>query len=699
MKPVPPCRSCLWVALPLLGFSLLVLGHPQHSHTHHHALDTLVISSPGHSSIQDIAQPARSLDQQAIQTNSGDTLGTLLEKMPGIANASFGPGVGRPVIRGMSGSRVKILQNGSDSADLSAMSSDHTHMGEASSAERIEILYGPSTLLYGGGAIGGVVNLVDQRIHEYALDGLQGDAAIRFSSQDQGHNANAALNAGGGNWVLHLDGFQRDAGNYQSGRGRIANSDSWGQGGALALSRTGEQGFVGASINWLDYDYAVPNPAGNPFRVVPEQVRYDIKGAWRPLWYSAWNWIDEWRTELSFNDYAHAETEPGLDVGLFDQESWEFRSHVRHHALGSWQGRFGVQLKQQTLALCHNHSGCTGIPSSNAPWSGQMGYNLSHRLLNGYHFSHDTPMPSTETRQAGVFLIEQRDWAFGKLELGARLDYIKIQADPDPIQPAWRQDSRYYEDRSFTPGTLSAAATWAINRQQRFGLNLARAQRAPEAFERFWNGDHHATFSFQLDNPDLRVETAYTLDVNWLYQNAGNQLRIAVFYYHFDDYIYNDLKPFKDPFHGNDVYRHEQVDARFYGAEFSWHHWLDDNWHLDVDADLVRAERTSGTPLPRTPPASLHLALEWHQGGWNTRLESQMAMAQKQTAPEESSSDGFVLFNASAGYRQLLRSSELYWHLAIQNLMDEQAFNHVSYLKRAAPLPGRNLQAGVRWQF
>lgn len=195
------------------------------------------------------------------------------------------------------------------------------------------------------------------------------------------------------------------------------------------------------------------------------------------------------------------------------------------------------------------------------------------------------------------------------------------------------------------------------------------------------------------------METAYTLDVNWLYQNSGNQMRLAAFYYHFDAYIYNDLKFFKDPFHGNDVYRHEQVDARFYGAEFSWHYWLDDNWHLDVDADLVRAERTSGTKLPRTPPASLHLALEWHQGNWVTRLESQMSMAQKQTAQEETASDGFVLFNASAGYYQLLNKGEVYWHLAIKNLADEYAINHVSYLKRAAPLPGRNLQAGIRWQF
>jgi len=697
-------RCFLWflLAIPIFLISVKINAH-DHAHHSHYAtpiqLDTQVISSPSRGSIQDIAQPVRVVNKEAIQKNSGDTLGTLLERIPGISNASFGAGVGRPVIRGMSGSRVKILQNGSDTSDLSAMSSDHAPMAEASSAEQIEILYGPATLMYGGGAIGGVVNLVDKRIHEYPVDGLQGEVSTRFSSQDKAYNYNAALEAGKGNWVLHLDGFKRDANDYKAGQGRIANSDSQGQGGALALSWVGSQGFIGASINVLEYDYAVPNTDNSPFRVKPEQLRYDIKAAWRPDLDQGGNWLDEWRTELAFNDYAHSETEPGLDVGLFDQESWELRSYLRHLPLGSWQGSLGVQMKQQQLALCHNHSGCNGIPSFSNAWDGQSGYNLNNRLLNGYYFSHDTPMPTTETRQLGVFWIEERDWAMGRLELGARLDRVAIQSDYDPIQPTWRQNLDYYDNKSFNPATLTAAATWVISTTQRFGLSLGRVQRAPEATELFWNGDHHATFSFQLDNPDLEIETAYTLDLNWLYQGAMDKLRIGLFYYQFEDYIYNDLKSFKDPFHGNDVYRYEQDNAQFYGAEFSWHHQLNDAWHLDFDADFVRAELTSGVSLPRTPPISLLVALDWHKNGWTARLESQATLAQNKTAPEESSTDAQAQLNASAGFRQQLNKGEVYWYLAAQNLTNEQAINHVSYLKQAAPLAGRNLQAGMRWHF
>lgn len=700
--PVLSRRSALAVAIAAIPFSQTVMAHTTE-------LDTVVISSAGQSSVYDVAQPVTVLGKDQIDSNAGTTLGTLLENTPGMANAAFGAGVGRPVIRGMSGSRVKILQNGSDTADLSAMSSDHSPMSEASAAEQIEIIYGPATLLYGGGAIGGVVNVIDRRIHEQPGEGISGDVAARSSSVDNGYSTDALLDMSKGNWTLHLDGFKRDAGNYRSGdgsdqptsfnKGRIANSDSTGEGGAIALSwADGERGFWGASISTLEYDYGVPNTDGDLYRVQPKQIRYDLKGAWRPDPQGSFGWLEEWRTELSFNDYEHAETEPGLDIGLFDQESWELQSRVRHYPIGQWQGTVGIQVKHQDLALCHDHSGCDGIPSA-GDWDGSLGYSLANKEEGGYLFAHSTPMPTTTSRQAGLYLVEQRDWSQGTIELGARVDYISISADPDPIATTWRQERSYYDDRDYTPVTLSAAATWVLSDAQRLGLTLARVQRAPEVSELFWNGDHHATFSFQLDNPDLDMETAVTLDLNWMYQAGRNDIRIAVFHYRFDDYIYNDLKAFGDPFHGDDVYRHEQADARFTGAELTWQHTLTDSWHVDIGADIVEAELVSGKSLPRTPPASLLLALNWEHNGWDLRAETRAIAEQNDTATNEGSSAGYLLANLSAAYRMPVRGSELIWQLAVQNLTDEYAVNHVSYLKQAAPLPGRNLQAGVRWRF
>lgn len=697
---MPSLRHTLWLLLPIGSTAL--------SHTAE--LDTVVVSSASQQSLYDVAQPVTVMSKEEIDANSGSTLGTLLENTPGIANAAFGAGVGRPVIRGMSGSRVKILQNGSDSADVSAMSSDHSPMAEATSAEQIEIIYGPATLLYGGGAIGGVVNLVDRRIHEQPSQGIHGDIGAKYSSVDRGHNVDALLDVGQGNWVLHLDGFKRDADNYESGnpdaaprrhnRGRIENSNSQGQGGAIALSwADGESGFFGASISTLEYDYGVPNLDGDQFRVTPKQTRYDVKGAWRPSADSAFNWIEEWRTELSYNDYQHAETEPGLSIGLFEQQSSELQSRIRHQMLGRWQGSVGIQLKHQKLALCHDHSGCDGIPSFGDTLSDDMGTDLASREQEGFYLAHSTPMPTTTTVKAGLFIVEQRDWQHGTIELGARIDQVRIEANPDPIAIDYRQGKAYYQDKTFTPTTLSAAATWVLSEQQRFGLNIARVQRAPEASELYWNGDHHATFSFQLDNPNLTEETAYTIDLNWLYQGAQNSIRIATYFYQFDDYIYNDLKDFADRFHGNEVYRYEQADARFYGAEFSWQHNLTDAWHIDVNADIVRAELVDGGYLPRTPPASLLLALNWERNGWDARLETRAVAEQTETAANERSTDGYIIVNAILGYRHAVAHGDVQWQLAVRNLSDEYTLNHVSYLKQAAPMPGRSIQLSTRWRF
>lgn len=692
----------------LLALSLLPALAVQ---AHNAQLDTVVVSSANQNALYDVAQPVTVVSKEDLDRSSGASLGAALENLPGVANSSFGAGVGRPVIRGMSGSRVKILQSGSDVADVSAMSSDHSPMSEASAAQQVEILYGPATLVYGGGAIGGVVNLIDKRIHESQADGLSGELSAKSSSVDNGYSTDAALDAGAGNWVLHLDGFKRDAGDYRSGRasdaplghnkGRVANSDSEGQGGAVALSWVDdERGFIGASVSTLSYDYGVPNTDGDDFRVKPKQVRYDLKGAWRPDTQGAWGWIDEWRTELSYNDYEHAETEPGVDVGLFEQQSTELQSRIRHQPIGRWQGSVGLSLSQQELALCHSHSGCAGIPSYSASWDGQQGASLYARpSLGGYSYAHDTPMPISKTQQAGLFVVEQRDWAQGTLELGARVDQVEIQADPDSIGLSYRQASSYYDDKRFTPTSLSAAATWVLDDAQRLGLSLARVQRAPQAFELYWNGDHHATFSYQLDNPDLDLETAYTADLSWLYQGARNQLRAALYYYQFDDYIYNDLKGYKDPYHGQDVYRYEQADARFYGAELSWQHDLNAAWHLDLGADFVRAQLIDGGDLPRTPPASMLLAINWENQGWQTRLEAKGVMEQDNVAANEQSSAGFVLLNASASYTQLLSHGQLQWQALASNLTDEYSLNHVSYLKRAAPMAGRNVQLAMHYRF
>lgn len=671
-------------------------------------LDTVVVSSGDDSSLADVAQPVLVLDQQALAKNPGGNLGTLLEQQPGISNASFGPGVGRPVLRGMSGNRVKMMINGHDSADLSAMSSDHSPMAEAANASQVEVIQGPATLLFGGGAIGGVVNVIDNKIARQPVNNIQGNVSARADSNASARQLNAELNGGNGRFAWHIGGFDKSTSDYTAADSKtVNNSDTSGKGFSLGGSLTSaDKGFVGFSVSQSEYDYGVPNEKDEQTRVRPQQIRYDLKSSWL----NPFSGVISWDNEISFNDYEHDElTQPKVE-GLFDQETWEYNSRLRHQAIWGWEGHLGLHFGQQLMRLCHDHTGCSSIPDfSNQGWNGFKGNAFTQR--GGFEFAHNTPMPETTTTDVGYFLVEKRDWqndslGNGNIELGARMDFRTIAADPKTISPSSRQDQSYYDDKYFAPLTLSFASTWNISPQQRWAISVARAQRAPDAQEMFWNGDHHATFSYQLDNPVLKEETAYTLDINWTYASEELFTRVAAYRYQFDDYIYNDLKAVKDPFHGNAVYRYEQADAEFYGGEITSEYALTEQWHVLVQADYVSAQLTkavagsSNTNLPRTPPATALLQLGWQNTQWQAEIENRWSLAQNKTAAEETAAAAYQHVNARVNYSMML-AADYEWRLGLQitNLFDEPGRNHVSYLKQFAPLPGRNIQLSTSIQF
>lgn len=660
---------------------------------HQHAIEELVITSgSSQRALSEVAQPVYVLDTAELQKQHGDTLGSLLANTPGVANSSFGPGVGRPVLRGMSANRVRVMINGNDAADVSAMSSDHAAMSEPVDARRVEIIHGPGTLVYGGGAIGGIVNVLDSRIHSQPLYGFSGTAGLRFSSADKGRQARAALDAGGGPWVLHMDGFVRRSDDYLAAGDaaemiRIANSDTRAEGGSVALSLAdSERGHLGLAVSQLDYDYAVPNDEQEDVRIAPEKTRYELTASLRDLS----RWLAEWRIDFADNDYRHRERHDDVTVGLFDKQGQELKTLIDLHLSDNWQGKLGLHVVSTDLALCHDHDGCSAIPDySYLPWDGSQGVNFV--LLDGYAFVHDTPMPLTETRDMALFAVQEFYWAQGIIEFGLRVEERRIASDPSSIRPAGRQPADYYDTRRFHPATLMLAGTWAPLPRHKFGVSLARAQRAPDAEEMLWNGPHHATFSYQLDNPDLDLETARTLDLTWSYYGDTVDGHVALFYYDFDGFIYNDLKAVSDPYHGLPVYRHEQDDTRLAGFEASLRlplEQLAEGTAFSVFADHVRARLTGRhEDLPRTPPASAGLALERHNGPWFSRVDVRHFAAQRRVADNETASGSYTTVNAQIAWQQAP------WQLAVKgyNLGNTAGLNHVSYLKEQAPIMGRNI--------
>jgi iron complex outermembrane receptor protein len=268
-----------------------------------------------------------------------------------------------------------------------------------------------------------------------------------------------------------------------------------------------------------------------------------------------------------------------------------------------------------------------------------------------------------------------------------------ITADPVSIQPSSRRSQDYYDDKIFLPTTFSAASIWNISNNQRLSLSLSRAQRALDAEEMYWNGDHNATFSYQLDNIDLYEEIAYIADMVWNITGENYFIKTAVYHYLFNDFIYNDLKDTTDYYHDNTVYRYEQKDTRFSDFEFSWEQQINNTLSTVLNFDAVRAELLEGDDkyIPRLPPATGSLHINWQQDNWLLSVENHWIVEQDRTARNETSTSCFQKLDLKVDYSTRIFKQEVTTSLAINNVFNSSGTNHVSYLKEYAPNPGRNI--------
>ena len=660
---------------------------------------------------QNLALPNKELSKEDLESAHAGNLSNFLEHMPGISNASFGEGVGRPVIRGMSANRVKLSVNGASNADVSNMSSDHAPVMDMTNAESVDVIYGPNTLRFGSGAMGGLVNVNDGRFHQQAFDGTRGRvqtsfgsnaASKQFSGSVDIGNANEDLSAGS---ITHLDLYFRQSDNFSSGDisgldKEIQSSGTEALGGSIAYNLVdSNKYFMGIALGHTDYEYGIPNPDDIDTKVTPNQTRLDLQGGLLDLSDN----IEKWETKLSFVDYMHDELLDGKTEAIFEKSVSELQSTLFLNLSSDWTSTAGVQIKQEDLSVCHDHSGCSKIPDySSLPWDGSAGTNLLNDTYAGFRFNHSTPMPLSETLDAGVFAIFGKTYGSLSSEFGIRYDSRTISTDPKSILPSYRRDKGDYSDTSFHPVSLSTGWTWDLDNKNVLALNLSRSERAPTADEMFYNGDHHATFSYQLDNLDLEKEIAKSIDLTWRSRFGSLFVDAAVFYYDFKDYIYNDLKSVQDPYHGRDVYRYEQADAIFAGGELTLEYFLQSGWTVFGSLDTVRAQLSGNKNLPRTPPSSLRSGLKWNTGPWTFETDIHHFARQDDVSENETESDSFSTWNVYLAYLSnpgRLSIQELGFHLKGKNLLDEFGVNHTSYLKDFSPVQGRNLEAAVVAKF
>lgn len=668
-SPRCPNRRPLFLAvallLPLAAQAQTPAGKdPRHDEAKD--LDRVIVTaSPLRQTAEELSQPVEVLSGERLDQAKSATLGETLDKLPGVQTSNFGAGVGRPIIRGLDGPRVGVLSGGLSSQDVSTISQDHATAIEPFLADQIEVLKGPATLLYGSGAIGGVVNIVDGRIAERRLDDtISGRAELRYDSVNKGRTAMARVDASGadGALVVHADGVYRDQDDYDTPDGKQLNSFVETRTGALGVSYIGADGFIGMSASRYDNRYGNPGEPGDPsageagVSLDMLQNRFELKaGINRDFWI-----FDGLRGSFASTTYEHTEFE-GTDVGtFFTNEADEGRLELTHKAFGQWTGAVGLQLGSRVF-----------------------------EAIGAEAF-----VPRTKTRAQGLFWMEHGQWDALQVDLGVRADRV-------------RTDAAGQARRTFTPLSLSAGALWRFNDTWRVTLNLDRAERAPAEEELYADGPHVATASYEIGDPAMREERADQAEVGLHYHGERFEAKASVYHTRFDGFIYlADTGTFTPPEPGEDplpIRQWSQGDATFQGfeAELTTHLFDSAQGKLDlrVFGDHVRGELDSGENLPRIAPSRFGLDLNWNADHWRAALGATRVMRQSDVAADETETAGHTLVDAHFAWHW--DTDDYGWEVFVdgRNLGDVDARVHTSFLKDNVVLPGRNFGLGVRLFF
>lgn len=647
-----------------------------HSDTEYHLDSVVVESSALRDTLFNSAQSVSVMTGLDLAEKAHNNLGDTLAEEPGIASSSFGPGAGRPVIRGIGGDRIRILENGVGTLDISNVSPDHAVTVESSLVDRIEVVRGPASLLYGTSAVGGVVNVFDNRIAERMIDKpVSGTAEIRGESVDQTRAGVISLDAPAGPFVFHVDGFKRRSDDYDipgfartaqqrnereieydEPKGTVPFSATDSDNITLGSSYIFDKGFLGAAVSEYNTTYGVPN--GEPdISVDAKRQRVDVRGGVR----DTGGFIESATTRMGIVDYDHTEFE-GAEAGtVFRQNGLDGRIDLTHKEINSVRGAWGLQLQQSSFEA----------------------------------IGEEAFQPPTDTCTYSLFGLEE---VFASdtvtLQFGGRYDWNNASTN------GFDTGVEDNFDVSLNTFSQSAGAVWDFMDDYALALSVAHTERAPNGQELFANGPHVATGAFEIGDANLGVERSVGTDLTLRKKEGRFRGSAGVFYNHFWDYI--SLNPTGDEEDGLPVYVFEAVNADFYGFESQVAYFLRDEpgeeFSFDLQPDYVWAQdRDNNDSLPRITPFRLKLGTTYYNKDLlRARVEVQQVFAQNRVAEYETSTDGYTMLNLYLS-KEIADNVELFARGT--NLLSEKARNHVSFIKDVAPLPGASAMAGLRVRF
>ncbi|MBC7995517.1 MAG: TonB-dependent receptor [Rhizobacter sp.] len=628
---------------------------------------------------RDIATPVSVLTGDELTLRRGSSLGDTLNSTPGVSSSYFGPNANRPVIRGLDGDRVRVLSNAGASLDASSLSFDHAVPIDPLFIERLEVLRGPGALLYGGSAVGGVVNALDNRIPRERMSGVSGVVEARLGGAQSERGGAALVEAGNGQFVLHADVFGRNTkdlrvpthtpledGSPLPETDRVRNSASRTHGGALGGSVFFDRGYLGVSVDTYDSRYGVV--------VEPDvtiQMKRDHVGLAGEVSFSDAPLLGL-KAQLNHTRYEHQEIEGTGEIGTtFKTSGDEIRIEARHAPLGPLRGMFGVQLEDFDFSA----------------------------------LGEEAFVPSTRTRKHALFALEELPWVGGTLSAGLRLERNKVssEGDVDPLDAQFGPAT----ERSFSLRSASLSNVFKLSPQWSLSGALSFSERAPTSFELYANGVHAATSAYERGDTTLAAERGNNLDVALEWKEGANLLRIGAFHARFSRFIALEAT-------GNDVtvdgedfpeYEFRSVRARMNGIEINGKQRLVDGpvaLDLSGKLDLTRGNNLdTGEPLPRVAPLRALLGLDASHGLWGGRIELDHAARQTRVPATDTPTASYTIINLSLTRRFTLQSSDALWFLQLTNAGNELAYNAASIqtVRGLSPLPGRALKTGLRVSF
>ena len=667
----------------------------------------VVSSTPLGGDLFEQTQSVTVLTGEELELKLEPTIGETLNREPGISSTYFGPGASRPVIRGLGEDRIRVLQNGVTTIDVSNVSPDHAVSAEPLTIKTIDVVRGPATLLYGPNTVGGVVNLIDNRIPTEPLQRpLMGKADARFSTAEEQRSGAGLVEFQLGRVVVHLDGFKRATEDVEipgfarserlrrlqplpegerEPRGTLPNSAGESEGGAAGASYVWEGGYAGASYSVFDSNYGTV--AEPDVTIDLEQRRWDVRGAFNkpfaPVKAINYKW--------SLSEYTHTEFE-GEEVGtVFDVEGYDGRLEVLHEKLGLFEGGVGYQTQRTDFSA----------------------------------LGEEAFLPQVETETHAAFVFEEIALSKVRLQFGGRYDHqANDRRANEMFGPALSRD--------FDAFSGSAGIVYTPVDPYVIAFSVAYTQRPPTYVELFANGPHLATNAFEVGDPELGKEESLALDLSFRKTSGRITGAISLFYNRFSDFITAEptggfSEGEEEGEEGLPIFAYRPADAHFLGGELeaivhitehprtepaatqtfdakgvaidsvhSPHHL-----HVELKADYVYAQnRETDRSLPRITPfrTSAALVYGWHDR-FNARIEGQYAHEQNRTAEFELPTDGYFLLNVSVSYRLPVRSAEFEIYVKGTNLTNEEARLHTSFLKDIAPLAGRGALLGVRASF